>query len=133
MLMASFYALTSEKFKQYITVAKNDEIFNLNFLKPIAEKCDADSVLYHQLESTLGKLIKYYPPYQQQNFYPQSGNEFAPIDSSTNSNAGISEDVALPETEMNVEVPEFSDESEENAFQDTVEEENVDKEKFFNY
>uniref|UniRef100_A0AC34FHQ6 Uncharacterized protein n=1 Tax=Panagrolaimus sp. ES5 TaxID=591445 RepID=A0AC34FHQ6_9BILA len=126
-----------EKFKQYITVAKNDKLFNSSFLKPIAEKCVVDSVLDGQLKPILEKLIQYYPPYQQE----IGDSHISPIDYSTTSNnqlcnnvreyvpdifeaeistSSVMEDVAMSETENNIESPESSNETEENVLPASV-------------
>lgn len=41
-------------------MAKNDQVFNLNFLIAILKQCQIDSVVRGQLESPLKKLISYY-------------------------------------------------------------------------
>uniref|UniRef100_A0AC34FHY5 Uncharacterized protein n=1 Tax=Panagrolaimus sp. ES5 TaxID=591445 RepID=A0AC34FHY5_9BILA len=120
-----------EKFKQYITVIENDEFFNLNFLLPILQTCEIDSVLEDQMKSVLEKLMGYYQSHRQQNSNFGSDTENGPLDSNTDNDQlckNVHEyitdnlDNDLDAENSNARILEDEISFEEHVLQDTVEE-----------
>uniref|UniRef100_A0A914Y947 Uncharacterized protein n=1 Tax=Panagrolaimus superbus TaxID=310955 RepID=A0A914Y947_9BILA len=72
------------KFKLYISVIKNDQLFQREFLIQILYQCQQNEELEENLKAILSKLLEFYKPNEQQNNGFEGDKEIAAVENNEN-------------------------------------------------